>query len=329
MIQMKRFLYSIFASVFLFTSICGQEVKVAASFDTARIYLGDQIRFTVTVDQPEGIQLGIPEFKDTLIKNIEILAGPVTDSIRNLKGVLRIKKEYLITSFDSGHYQVPPVYAELKNEGGLKRFYSDYSYLEVLRTQITPADTTAHIFDIVAPYKAPLTFGELLPWILLLLLISILLYFGVKFFKKFRKKEVGQEVVVIPDPAHIIAFRELEKLRDEKLWQKGEIKYYYTRLTEILRQYLENRFKVFSLELTTGETLEALLRTGFKKDSNFNILKSVLAGADMVKFAKYNPEPTENESYFQDAWNFVAETKLPEISGNDSDTKNEKGEEKV
>ena len=64
-----------------------------------------------------------------------------------------------------------------------------------------------------------------------------------------------------------------------------------------MRQYLENRFKVYSLELTTSETLDALVRTGFKKNESYNQLKSVLTAADLVKFAKYKPEPAENESF--------------------------------
>lgn len=311
---MKKLFYCIYAFSLLINNTCGQEVKVNSTFDTTSIYIGDQIRYTITVDQPAGLQLTLPEFNDTLIRNIEILSGPVIDSILNLKGVLRIKKEYLITSFDSGIYHISPVYAELKNDEGLKRFYSDYAYLEVLRINAAPADSTLKIYDIIAPYKAPFTLGELLPWILITILTAIIVFFLIRFFKKLRKHEGGPEVVVIPDPAHIIAFRDLENLRDDNLWQKGEVKQYYTRLTEILRQYLENRFRVYSLELTTNETLEALIYSGFKKDPNYKILKGVLAGADMVKFAKYNPEPAENESYFQDAWNFVFETKEAESS---------------
>ena len=297
-----------------------------SSFDTTRIYIGDQIRYTITVDQPAGLQLTLPEFKDTLITNIEILSGPVIDSGRNIKGILHVKKEYLITSFDSGLYRIPPFYAELKNDEGLKRFYSDYAYLEVLRIQTAPADSTAKIYDIIAPYKAPLTLGELLPWILIAVLAAVIVFFLIRFLKKLRKHEDGTEVVIIPDPAHVIALRDLENLREEKLWQKGEVKQYYTRLTEILRQYLENRFRVYSLELTTSETLEALIRSGFKKDLNYNILKSVLTGADMVKFAKYNPEPSENESCFQDAWNFVYETKEVESSAIQAEIKPKTGE---
>ncbi len=314
---MKKIIFYILFSISFLTFSSGQEVSVNAGFDTSHIYIGDQIRFTVIVDQPAGLGLLISEFKDTIIKNIEILSGPVTDSIRNLNGILRIKKEYLITSFDSGRYQVPPLYAELKTEEGLKRFYSDYSYLEVVRPLITPPDTTAKIFDIVAPYKAPVTIGEVLPWFLLVLLVAAIGYFAFRLYKKYRRSDAGHEVIVIPDPAHVIAFRELEKLKEEKLWQKGEVKEYYSKLTTILRQYLENRYNVYSLELTTHETLNALLSTGFKRDVSFDRLKAVLSGADLVKFAKYNPEPTENESFYQDAWTFVLETKQEEVSSGD------------
>jgi hypothetical protein len=317
-----------FISVFtlILTSSNSQDVKVSSAFDTTRIFIGDQITYTITVDQTAGMQLTLPEFKDTLIKNIEILSGPVIDTIRSLKGSVRIKKEYLITSFDSGIYQMPPVYAELKSEGGLKRFYSDYAYLEVRRIDMAPADSTAKIYDIIAPYRAPLTLGEMLPWILIILLAAAVGYLLVRFFKKLSRNKSTPEIIPIPDPAHIIAFRNLEILNSMNLWQNGEVKQYYTRLTEILRQYLENRYGIYSLELTTEETLEALVRSGFKKDSNFKILKGVLNGADMVKFAKYKPEPSENEAYFQDAWNFVLATKEAETSMVEEDIKTKTGE---
>jgi hypothetical protein len=326
---MKKLLCLIFAFPVFTSIVCGQDVKISSSFDTTAIYIGDQIIYTLTVDQPANLSLTLPEFKDTLIKNIEILSGPVVDSVRNNKGLLHIKKEYIITSFDSGRYQLPPVYAELRNDEGLKRFYSDYAYLDVKRIEMAPADSTAKIYDIVKPYRAPVTLGEILPWILIIILAAIIGYLLVRFFNKIRKKDSTPEVILIHDPAHLIAFRDLERLRDDKLWQKGEIKQYYTRLTEILRQYLENRFRVYSLELTTAETLDALLHSGFKKDLNYNILRSVLSGADMVKFAKYNPEPAENESYFQDAWKFVLETRETETTTSSSEIVTKTGEETV
>lgn len=308
MMKMKRLSISIFLIVSFFSAF-SQDVTVTSSVDSSRIYIGDQLKFTITIDKPANLKLTLPFFRDTLCKNIEIVSGPLIDSSATSGGRMKIIEKYLITSFDSGLYQIPPVFAEMKNANGLKRFYSDYTHLEVMRVKIAPADTTAKIYDIVNPYRAPVTMGEILPWLLLFILICILIWAGIRFLRKLKKSKTEVETVIDPDPAHVIAFRELEKLREDKLWQKGEIKYYYTRLTEILRQYLENRFRVFSLELTTAETLDALVKTGFKKDRSYNLLKEILTGADLVKFAKYNPEPSENEAHFQNAWNFVDTTK--------------------
>ena len=312
MIFMKKLITSIFLFISIISSSIGQEVNVTSSFDTSKIFIGDQIKFTITVDQPSDLRLTLPLFKDTLCKNIEILSGPVVDT-SSQSGRIKIIGKYLVTSFDSGFYQIPPVFAEMKNQNGMKRFYSDYSQLEVMRVKIAPPDTTAKIYDIIKPYRAPLTIGEVLPWVLLVALLGALVWLAIRFIRKLKKSKTGVEAVIDPDPAHIIAFRELKKLREEQLWQKGEIKYYYTKLTEILRQYLENRFRVFSLELTTAETLVALVKSGFKKDGSYNQLKTVLTGADLVKFAKYNPEPPENESHFQNSWDFVLATKENEV----------------
>ena len=323
---MKKLIISIFLFISIISSSIGQEVKVTSSFDSTRIFIGDQIKFTINVDKPSGLKLTLPLLKDTLCKNIEILSGPRIDSSSIQNGRIKIIQKYLITSFDSGLYQVSPVFVEAKNEDGLKRFYSDYTRLKVIRVKITPADTTAKIFDIIKPYKAPVTIGEVLPWLLIVALLCAATWAALRFIRKLKKSKTGVETIIAIDSAHVIAFRELEKLKDEKLWEKGEIKKYYTKLTEILRQYLENRFSVLSLELTTAETLEALVKTGFKKDGSFNNLKTVLTGADLVKFAKYTPVPSENESQFQNSWNFVVATKENELINISVDEKNVKGE---
>ena len=318
--MMKRSLISIILIVSAFTSLKSQDVTVTALFDTSKIYIGDQIFYTVTIDQPKDINLAIRTLRDTLCKNVEILGVPVTDSSVTSDNRLRIRNRYLITSFDSGFYQVPPVYAEIKSGNSIKRFYSEYSPLEVMRVKITPVDTAAKIFDIIKPYKAPVTLGEILPWVLLALLGAALVWGIIFLIRKFRKKKTKGEPVKNPDPAHVIAFRDLEELRDQQLWQKGEVKLYYSRLTEIVRQYLENRFGVFSLEMTTSETLEALVKTGFRKDETYNSLKTILNGSDLVKFAKYKPETSENEAHFTNSWKFVETTMVREEMKEASET---------
>ena len=310
---MKKLILSISLLILIIASSAGQEVKISSAFDSTKIFIGDQIKFIVTIDQPSNLKLSLPVFRDTLCKNIEIISGPRIDTTKGQSGRIKIIQKYLITSFDSGRYQVKPVFAENKNEGGMKRFYSDYSILEVMRVKIAPQDTTAKIFDIIKPYKAPVTLGEILPWLLVAALLGAIVWAAIRYLPKLRKSEAETNVFIPSDPAHIIAFRELERLKSEELWQKGETKKYYTELTEILRQYLENRFRVYSLELTTAETLEALVKTGFRKNGSYNDLKTVLTGADLVKFAKYNPVASENESHFQTSWNFVLVTKEDEI----------------
>jgi large-conductance mechanosensitive channel len=325
---MKRPGYLIFFVLLFFISqLNGQEISVSAAFDTTRILIGDQVNFSVTIDQPSDLRLTLPVFRDSLIKNIEILSGPAVDTSGIPGNKIRITEKYLVTSFDSGFYRIDPVYAELIDSKGLKRFFSDYTFLEVARVKIAPADTSAKIFDIAAPYRAPLTLGEILPWILLVLLISVIIWLLIKLIKKFKKVKKEDIIQVISEPAHVIAFRELERLRNEKLWQNGETKKYYIRLTEIIRQYLENRFGINSLELTTSETLEALVKTGFKKDESYSKLRSVLTGADLVKFAKYKPEPAENETEFSDSYDFVSATKAADAIEEKSDNKVNQGEE--
>jgi hypothetical protein len=319
---MQRFIVSIFLFISIITSSAGQDVKITSSFDSTRISIGDQIKYIITAEKPSGVKLRLPVFKDTISKNIEIISGPKIDSVTDKTGRTKIIHKYLVTSFDSGRYQVNPVFGEVKNEGGIKRFYSDYSLLEVNKVKIAPRDTTAKIFDIIAPYRAPVTLGEILPWILLVLLVATAAWAIIRYIRNHRKPEGSSDIYIPADPAHVIAFRELEILKSQELWQKGEIKKYYTRLTEILRQYLENRFRVYSLELTTAETLDALVRTGFKKDGSYNDLKSVLTGADLVKFAKYNPVAGENESHFQNSWNFVQVTKEEEQAAERVEQKN-------
>jgi hypothetical protein len=182
-----------------------------------------------------------------------------------------------------------------------------------MRVKIAPPDTVSKIFDIVKPYKAPLTAGEVLPWLLLFLMLCAGTWYLIRYIKKLRMKRTGEVPDVIPDPAHVIAFRQLEHLKEEKLWERGELKAYYTRLTEIARLYLENRYNIYSLELTTVETLAELKRAGFKEDESYRKIRTVLTGADLVKFAKFKPGPSENELQFNYIWDFVEETKLEQV----------------
>ena len=108
-------------------------------------------------------------------------------------------------------------------------------------------DTTKAIFDIKKPYRLPITFREVLPWIIGALLLAILVVIMVIVFRRIQRNEPVFGGIIrekVHEPAHIVALRELDKLKNEKLWQSGRVKEHFTMLTDIARNYIAERFSL-------------------------------------------------------------------------------------
>ena len=115
-------------------------------------------------------------------------------------------------------------------------------------------------------------------------------------------------------PPHVIALQELDKLKTEQLWQQDKVKDYYTRLTDIVRVYIEDRFSVPAMEQTTFEILSEFKRNGSQLDTKtYNELQEILEVADFVKFAKLTPLPDVNQNMMTFAYLFVNETTPAEV----------------
>jgi hypothetical protein len=110
------------------------------------------------------------------------------------------------------------------------------------------------------------------------------------------------------EPAHIIAFRALDKLKEEKIWEKGEVKEFYSCLTEITRTYIERQYGIPAMESTTEEILRAFRKTNPDDNLLDEILKELLELADLVKFAKETPLPVFNQTNLNNAYIFVQKT---------------------
>ncbi|MFO7658437.1 MAG: hypothetical protein R6W78_15375, partial [Bacteroidales bacterium] len=183
------------------------------------------------------------------------------------------------------------------------------NYLEVLPFQL---DTTNTIRDIKAIEKAPLSFTEVYPFVLAVLFIGVLIWFALYYLKKKKNNQPIISRIKTEEPPHIIAMRELEALRAGKLWQRKEVKLYYSRLTEIIRRYLERRYKILAMEQTTDEIMTELVAGRLIQPEDLKILKMMLERADLVKFAKGDPLPDENEQHYDNACKFVNSTKFNE-----------------
>jgi hypothetical protein len=179
----------------------------------------------------------------------------------------------------------------------------------LLAVHTVKVDTTQAIKPIIGPLNVPLSFREMLPWILAAIAVAALVILGIWYFKKRRRKEpifvLKPKVVLQP---HELALQGIEKLRVKKLWQAGKVKEYYSELTEILRKYIEDKFQVPALEQTSAEITMSLINHPGCSATSLDKLSHLLIMADMVKFAKALPLATENEKSLSDGIEFVYET---------------------
>ena len=114
-------------------------------------------------------------------------------------------------------------------------------------------------------------------------------------------------------PPHEQAIKELDDIKQQKLWQQGRSKEYYTLITETLRRYIVERFGINAMEMTSGEILN-LIHKEADADSVYENLKQIMEVSDFVKFAKLNPLPDENDLSMMNAYLFVNQTKIVEVS---------------
>lgn len=289
--------------VYTHIQVNAQSVSVNAKLDTTEFLIGDQVGLELSVTQPVNVFVGIPIFDTEINKEIEILEQSENDTSLLENGDWLIKKRLLITAFDSGYYALPPIPVV---------YYSDTIKTEPLlfKVHTVAVDTAQAIKDIKMPYSAPLSFAEVLPWasggIGAILLILVLVYI----IRKIRRKEPIIKWNRPKEPAHVIALRDLNKLKSEKLWQKDQVKEYYTELTDVLRMYLWNRYSIRTMERTSEEILDSLKNSEFKDVDLFNSLKDILKKSDLVKFAKFKPLADENAQCLDSSFEFVEKTKL-------------------
>ncbi len=286
-----------------------QNVEVEAKIDSNSLLIGDQTILSLKIIQPDSINVLFPEFTDTITGSIEIINRTPPDTLYLENKQLEISREYKITCFDSGYHHIPPFVFQYNRDSIIANWATQPLFLHVSRVDIAPSDSSEVIFDIKLPRKMPITLSEILPWIIGAVLVGLLVFIVVYYIKKRKKQEPLFKIRKPEEPPHIIALRELDKLKENKLWQKGKIKLYHSELTFIIRKYIERRYQTGAMEQTSNEIIEALVKSGFNNNTQLGQLKILLFSADMVKFAKAKPLPDENETALLNSYIFVNETK--------------------
>ncbi len=303
----NKILYIISLILVLHVSAVGaQNVILNAQLDTFAIRIGEQTKARLDLSVDSGHYVALPLLKDSLlVDGIEILErNEYSRSIDNGKRI-RFVQEYLITSFDSTRYEIPPFDVIVDKD----TFTSNRLVLDVYSVEID----TANINNIAGPatvLDVELTWEEIRDAIYLgIILALVVTAFVLAVISLVKNKPIIRIVKVKPKlPSHIVAMNRIDEIKnDETLCVAGNEKEYYTQLTDVLREYMHERFGIDAQEMTTSEIIDEMLK--IKDKESIKELKEILELADLVKFAKMKPTERENRLNMSNAIEFVNETK--------------------
>ena len=280
------------------------------SIEPSEILIGEQASLKIELTQDKDDKVSWPQFSDTIATNVSIIEKLATDTISLPDNRISITSEYLVSSYDSGFYYIPEFVFETTSQ----KVTSNPVGLTVNTVQVNEQTDDIHAEkDIMS---APFSWIELAQWsgigLAIILIIAIIVLLLMRFVFKKKVTIIPEEPEVIL-PAHVVALEKLEQIKTEKIWQQGQIKQFYTQLTDVIREYLSRAYSINAMEMTTDEIV-ALVKKNKDLDEIRIVLKEMLELSDLVKFAKFIPLENENEKAVLDAFMIVEKTtKEPEV----------------
>ena len=284
---------------------------VSAAIDSTTLFIGDQTDLHLRATCEVGEQVQMPLLNDNLIPGIEIVDRTIIDTTQLKDGRVQYDQYMTLTSFEDSLFYIAPL--PFVSSGDT--VWSESLMLNVVQP-FEMDSTDIAITDIKGIYKAPIWWWGIFRWVLLALAIAGIGVGGYYLISYLRRRYGDVPAVVVPTeplrPADEVALEKLDAIREQKIWQSGQVKEYYTQLTDVVREYIARRFEVSSTEQTSDETLRAMRVLLTDKKELYDNLRKMLTLADLVKFAKWTTTPDENEISLRNAYTFVKETTLVE-----------------
>ena len=279
---------------------------VSATLDSTTLFIGDQTDLHLRAIGEVGEQVTMPVLDKELIPGVEIVDRTIVDTISLKDGRVQYDQYLTVTSFEDSLFYIAP----LPFVSGDDTVWSDGLTLNVV--QPFEMDTTdMAITDIKGVYKAPIWWWGIFRWVLLAVLLAgvgVAGYYLITYLQRRKLEEAGNEVVTEPlRPAEEVALEKLDAIKEKKIWQQGQIKLFYTQLTDVIREYLSRAYSINAMEMTTDEIV-ALVKKNKDLDEIRIVLKEMLELSDLVKFAKFVPLENENEKAVLDAFMIVEKT---------------------
>lgn len=305
-INKSRFLQLLLLGAFLLGVALPSVAQVTATarMDATRIMVGDQARLFLEVRKPDAAEKVIwPAIPDTF-NNLEIVEKGKIDTA-TVAGATLYKQRLLITGFDSGLFKVPPfVFPVLPASGEQYTATTDSFGLLV---QTVEVDTTKAFKPIKGVIAVPSSWRDYIVQIAIGV-VAVLLIAGIIIYFIKRKKAAPKPPPVPDETPHQKASRLLTELEEKQLWQKGKVKEYYIELTDVVRNYLEERFNTPVMELTTDEMLQKM-QVNKALQPYRDQMTTILYTADLAKFAKAQPTPAEHTDAMEKAKEVIEKSK--------------------
>lgn len=302
--NIKLYIYILLLSV-SFTTVKAQ-VSVESKIDSMQILIGQQTNMSVNVILKKGQRLNFPNLKGKyIIPGVEVVSESKADTLELDHDLLNIGKNYILTSFDENLYAIPGF--KVKVDG--KTYQGETMALKVLTVKVD----TLHPNQFYPPKDVqdnPFSWNEWRLSFLLSILVVILCGLGVYLILRLKDnkpiiRKINFTRRLLP---HQKAMVEINRIKSEKLVTSENHKEYYTKLTDTIREYIEERFGFNAKEMTSSEIIECLSR---ESDSEkIEELKELFNTADLVKFAKYSTLINENDMNLVNAVDFINSTKL-------------------
>lgn len=291
--------------------------EVHARFTADTVMIGDQFFLEIDIDKDLAQEIQLPRFEDNrLTQQIEVLGIEGIDTLNRAGRRMKLQVTYRLTSFDEGSYvlgRFPVVWSASAGDAQEGRADTVLAPEQLrLAVETFEIDTlTQQIFDIKRPINTPLIFDEIKAYVYWggasALVLAAIIYLIIKYWNRRRRNGAPKRRI----PPHVTAIRALERLHSRKLWQNGKHKEYYSRLADIVRVYIDGRYGVGAMEMTSDQILAAM--EGVNDERLCAKLRDLFRLADLVKFAKLAPAPEDNEQAYFDAYFYVEETKeIPE-----------------
>lgn len=282
------------------------DASVTARVDARTITVGDQVRlFIEATNNNKAGYLQWAPIPDTF-DHLEVVERSNIDT--TTQGDIAIyKQKLLITGFDSGIFRIPPfVFTVVPVSGAPYTIFSDSFHLSV---NTVPVDTTQPFQPIKEIIAVKTTWRDYIWLIIGGLVFLALAAFVIFYFIRNKKTPIPSFVPKAPaETPQEQALRLLAELEQQQLWQKDKIKDYYTGLTDILRNYIEQRFRIPALERTTDELLQDAQKHP-EMNPQYSRLAGILSTADMAKFAKAKPLPQEHVGCMDATKEFIQQTR--------------------